>query len=344
MELVKNKLKEGEIIKNSRVLCERLDLPIMKGNTLKHHQAAWKCFFSFHKIEGTNSIMIDKIYDTPKEYVPTKQKQYYKKVSTDNRIRYQSLLKKLILGMIPMQGHTIIISTSKLLYETGFVNKDYSSISESITKQINDNNVSSDILNLMLFQSRINKIAFHDYIYRCFKSLYKNGYLLSYNKVNLIKKDIDTYVLPSEEEQQFIKECESKAKYILTEKKARNNSFAYHYYVYNAVQKTLSSKYGITEVIQSWQLEFNQDKNYDFVDSKQKKEMQMKINNLILERYKGYLLNSIASAYEKSEERYYSSEELQSKYDKPYQIVSGKTKNKCLEDTKKYIEKYCRIK
>lgn len=345
MKTVKEKLKEGDVYKNSQYLCDQLEIQRVKSRSLKQHQAAWKSFFDFKKVDGKQEILILQIYDKPKPYIPEKQKQYYKPVDTDTREIYQPILRELILGLVPKKGYSFTISSANLFYETGFVNKEYLTLSDKIERSISKDKTTSNISNLILLQSWIRKIAYDGYIEKSLKKLIRLGYITSLERIILIKEnENDNYRFPDEQEQEIIDSHLIRTKCILSNNKMFNiSSFVYSYFVYNNMTKQLKEECNLYSILPFWKFEFNKDKSYNTLDANRKKELLKIINKDMVKKYNTYLINSISAQYDINKKRYEDDKELQRKYDHPYQLIAGKDKDQCLKDTKEYIRIYCEI-
>lgn len=67
IRFIKSKLKEGDIFKNRKALCEHLGETYKSQTNSKMAQdREWRKYFDFEKIEGTRQIRITKIYDKKK--------------------------------------------------------------------------------------------------------------------------------------------------------------------------------------------------------------------------------------------------------------------------------------
>lgn len=332
MEKVKTNLVEGDVFKNSKELCKKLDLSDISGVILKNHQAAWKSFFEYHKIEGTQKIMIDKIYENPMPYVSRAQTQ--KPVTEDDtedkKEVYQSTLRKLMLDLVPKYGRTFTISTSNLLYELGFVNKEYTTICDKLNKDIDRETINSDTYNLMYLQTRVNNISWM-YVNSTIKKLCSMGFLMDFKKVYLVKKEGE-------------KDYHEATKEEITNIENYRNSLGRRmkrYFEFYRVNHLIKENLGL-EIIISNKFVFNPGRVYSLLEDSQKHIYQNEINHSMYKNFDKKIMDSLPKLYDRYHKKYTESKELQSKYDGPFQMIYGKEKEQAVSDTKKLIERYCK--
>ena len=72
---IKN-LKEGQVIKNYKELCNILNEKIKGGSSKRCQLIDWKRYFDWHK--DKNKFIIDKIYDTPKDKINNRRWNNFK--------------------------------------------------------------------------------------------------------------------------------------------------------------------------------------------------------------------------------------------------------------------------
>lgn len=73
LEFVKSKLKEGDIFKNRKALCEQLEVPYTNQTNPKNSQdKKWRQYFDFEKVKGTQKLRITKVFEYEKVDFSTK--------------------------------------------------------------------------------------------------------------------------------------------------------------------------------------------------------------------------------------------------------------------------------
>ena len=110
----KERLIKGKVFKNYRTMCKELEIKQTSGRSKKYQIKDLERYCLFHK-EG-NSIVIDKVYEGPKEKVKRGA----------NNDRYHALLKDIIIGtLINSESNEIECTTMEAFEQFGITNSDY---------------------------------------------------------------------------------------------------------------------------------------------------------------------------------------------------------------------------
>lgn len=122
-------LKEGQEIKNYKVLCELLEIVPSAGNTKKAQFKELDMYCSYHK-EG-NRYIIDEVYDEVQE------KEDLRKYNggDHNNIEYIQTIETLVLNLLAEQNKGIIfLSRYSMLNKLKMINENYSFCKSRIPK------------------------------------------------------------------------------------------------------------------------------------------------------------------------------------------------------------------
>ena len=114
------RLKEGQEIKNYKVLCELLNEPVKVGKSKQLQLKDFKRYFDFHK-EG-QKIIIDEIFNEEKEKVDMRGKQ------DNNTPKYVENIELNIIGELLTKGTDgkYVVGRGVLLRNVGLTNTNYS--------------------------------------------------------------------------------------------------------------------------------------------------------------------------------------------------------------------------
>lgn len=118
MELDVSKLKEGQEIKNYKVMCQLLGQVSSTGKSRQLQEKDWRRYISYHK-QG-NKYIIDEIYDKVLPKIDNRSK--------GNNSVYIDNIELLILDILAQKENNgiLFVSCPKLLEQLGFVNGNYS--------------------------------------------------------------------------------------------------------------------------------------------------------------------------------------------------------------------------
>lgn len=171
----KDCLKVGQVFKNYKELCLYLGEDIKDGNSKKSQLRNWDCYFKTHK-EG-NKIIIDEIYDTPK------QNEYQR--GGANNVIFGDIIELLILDLLTKENdNVLVIGRTKLMNMIGMTNVNYK-IGKNIMYKLSDY-ICSDVKVVQDFY-RTNDSNFKSAIESSLKRL-KNKRLIDYSTVTKIKE------------------------------------------------------------------------------------------------------------------------------------------------------------
>lgn len=115
-----NKLKEHQIIKNYKQLCEILDIRPCSGNSKISQHKEFERHFKYHKI--ANCYIIDEVYNITKEKGDKRKDD--KKVGNNNK--YSKNIQSLIIDLLAQsKDERVCLSVGTLLDKLGMVNDNY---------------------------------------------------------------------------------------------------------------------------------------------------------------------------------------------------------------------------
>lgn len=115
MENKYKNLHVGQIFKSYRQVCEALGEKVKSGDSKKAQLKEWGRFFLSHK-DG-NKIIIDEIYENPKDKLDDRSK--------GNNSVYSELIQLLIVDLLNKSKGHITITKNKLFQKLGMVNENY---------------------------------------------------------------------------------------------------------------------------------------------------------------------------------------------------------------------------
>ncbi|WP_144700167.1 hypothetical protein [Fictibacillus phosphorivorans] len=122
------KLKPGQTIKNYKVLCEFLEVPVKSSSKSKMYQfKELERFCKFRK--SGHNILIDEVYETPIEKIENRGKS-----AGSRRSIYGNAIQLLIADLLAQSGGHISISRSRLLNRIGMINNNYGGCGELVPK------------------------------------------------------------------------------------------------------------------------------------------------------------------------------------------------------------------
>jgi hypothetical protein len=124
-----NNLKVGKTFKNYKALCKELSIEVKKGNSKLAQLRELSTFCNFTK--SGHQIIINEIYDTPKEKIDNRGKSE----GTDkSRNIYSNLVQLMITDQLALYKGHISISRNRLMKEIGMINDNYSTCGEHVKK------------------------------------------------------------------------------------------------------------------------------------------------------------------------------------------------------------------
>ena len=157
-DVVLSALKEGQIFKSRKALAEALGEKYKRGDSQIIQTAKWNCFFSFHKMQGSNSLIIDKIYTKneikkytsparkkTRTYKPIKElplNERMERIFTKSTSKYLEPFFYLLLDYSVQQNkrrenpYNFTVSNSDLMVQLGVVNRKYIKFNKDLLKKI----------------------------------------------------------------------------------------------------------------------------------------------------------------------------------------------------------------
>lgn len=158
-------LTEGQEIKNYRALCELLGENTKTGNAKKAQIKEWERYFLLERINGTQKMIVRKLYVQPKQ----------KRDKRSDGIYVKSIELILLCELAKMRGYTAVFTKNRLLQRLGMINANYKKIPANELKNL-DECISDFEINhfYQRADSRLNKI-----LTDALKSL-KNRYIIDY--------------------------------------------------------------------------------------------------------------------------------------------------------------------
>ena len=108
------KLKEGDIVDNYKILCDKLLETPKKANSKTSQLKNWQRFMDFEKIEGTQKYLIKEIYEYPKA-----------KESTERGIYVKLIEMILLCEFKKREEYTCHYTKTQLFQQLGMINDNY---------------------------------------------------------------------------------------------------------------------------------------------------------------------------------------------------------------------------
>ena len=189
---MKEKLTEGLIIKNYKVLCEEyLDVQPSAGNTKKAQLKELERYCEYHK--NGNKFVIDKVFDVPKE------KEDLRKFNggDHNNIDYIKYIEALILNLLAeKETGLLFLSKYTILKELKMINENYSFCKGRIEKLSIFSN--TDVDNIYEFYASTDGTLINN-LEKALNNLAKRS-LIEWSKEKSICECIDNNLLQIEDE------------------------------------------------------------------------------------------------------------------------------------------------
>lgn len=192
-EIVNQNLFVGMELANYDSLCRVLNITKIPsfGKSRLRHNAAFNCFFKFHREENSNRIIIDKIYpfNKIKEYeCPTSNGQIKK--DSNKRELYIDHILPLLQDYVARYcdgKKEISFTSANILLNLGFVNNHYISLDNSIQNMYNQKKYDNKKITI---HESIQSVCLSTILKKQFEILKRNGYIQNISNDYIVESKI----------------------------------------------------------------------------------------------------------------------------------------------------------